>query len=83
MPDNPHTDPNIDPSIDPRIDANNAPLCLDIDHEPELSDEDIIDAMQHIPGYLDISTEDFRTIYHLAWRHAIARLKGRAEGEAQ
>jgi CBS domain-containing membrane protein len=42
--------------------------------EVELSDEDILDAMQHIPGYLDISTEDFRTIYHLAHRHALARL---------
>lgn len=42
--------------------------------EIELSDEDILDAMQHIPGYLDISTEDFRIIYHLAWRHAMARL---------
>ncbi len=41
--------------------------------ELELSDEDIIDAMQHIPGYLDISTEDFRTIYHLAHRHAVER----------
>lgn len=54
-----------------------ADACLDLDHEPELADEDILDAMQHIPGYLDISTEDFRTIYHLAWRHAIARLKQR------
>ena len=53
---------------------------LDLDHEPELSDEDILDAMQHIPGYLDISTEDFRIIYHLAWRHAVARLKGRKDG---
>ena len=42
--------------------------------EVELSDEDILDAMQHIPGYLDISTEDFRTIYHLAHRHALGRL---------
>jgi CBS domain-containing membrane protein len=42
--------------------------------EIELSDEDILDAMQHIPGYLDITTEDFRTIYHLAHRHALARL---------
>lgn len=42
--------------------------------EVELADEDILDAMQHIPGYLDISTEDFRTIYHLAHRHALARL---------
>ncbi len=42
--------------------------------EIELSDEDILDAMQHIPGYLDISTEDFRIIYHLAHRHALGRL---------
>jgi CBS domain-containing membrane protein len=46
-------------------------------NEVELSDEDILDAMQHIPGYLDISTEDFRIIYHLAWRHAVARLQAR------
>ena len=42
--------------------------------EMELTDEDILDAMQHIPGYLDISTEDFRAIYHLAHRHAVGRL---------
>lgn len=45
--------------------------------EIELSDEDILDAMQHIPGYLDISTEDFRIIYHLAWQHALERLQAR------
>ena len=39
-----------------------------------LTDEDILDAMQHIPGYLDITTEDFRTIYQLAHRHALQRL---------
>lgn len=44
--------------------------------EMELTDGDILDAMQHIPGYLDISTEDFRTIYHLAHRHAAGRLTG-------
>lgn len=54
---------------------------LDCDHEPELTDEDILDAMQHIPGYLDISTEDFRVIYHLAWRHAVARMRTRARGD--
>lgn len=42
--------------------------------EVELVDEDILDAMQRIPGYLDISTEDFRMIYHLAHRHAMERL---------
>jgi CBS-domain-containing membrane protein len=47
-----------------------------VDNELELSDEDILDAMRHIPGYLDISTEDFRIIYHLAWRHALDRLRG-------
>ncbi len=40
----------------------------------ELTDEDIRDAMQHISGYLDISMEDFREIYHLAHRHAVQRL---------
>ena len=44
--------------------------------EMELTDADILDAMQHIPGYLDITTEDFRTIYHLAHRHAVERLFG-------
>lgn len=53
---------------------------IDAEHEPELTDADILDAMQHVPGYLDISTEDFRIIYHLAWRHALARLRGRGQG---
>jgi CBS-domain-containing membrane protein len=44
--------------------------------ELELTDDDILDAMQHIPGYLDITTEDFRAIYHLAHRHALERLFG-------
>lgn len=52
-----------------------APAADDVS-EIELTDEDIIDSMQHIAGYLDISTEDFRTIYHLAHRHAIARMFG-------
>lgn len=42
--------------------------------EMELTDDDILDAMRHIPGYLDITTEDFRLIYHLAHRHALERL---------
>ena len=50
-------------------------LTKDVGHEPELTDDDILDAMKHVPGYLDISTEDFRMIYHLAWRHAMHRLK--------
>jgi CBS domain-containing membrane protein len=42
--------------------------------EIELTDADILDAMRHIPGYLDITTDDFREIYHLAWYHALQRL---------
>ena len=42
--------------------------------ELELSDDDILDAMRRIPGYLDITTADFRAIYHLAHRHSVDRL---------
>ncbi len=45
--------------------------------ELELSDDDILDAMTHISGYIDVSTEDFREVYHLAHRHAVDRLFGR------
>lgn len=44
--------------------------------ELELSNEDILDAMQHIAGYIDISTSDFQEIYHQAHRHALKRLFG-------
>jgi len=44
--------------------------------ELELSDADILDAMRHIPGYIDITTTDFRAIYHLAHTHALERLIG-------
>jgi CBS-domain-containing membrane protein len=49
--------------------------------EMELTDGDILDAMREIPGYLDITTEDFRTIYHLAHRHAVGRLFGNVRVE--
>jgi len=48
------------------------PLGLD------LSEEDILDAMSRISCYIDISTEDFREIFHLAHTHALARLFGPA-----
>lgn len=44
----------------------------------DISDEDIYDAMSHVSGYIDITTEDFHEIYHLAFRHAIERLVGRS-----
>jgi len=52
-------------------------------HEPngvdperrDLSDEDILEAMRSIGGYLDITPEDFKAIYHHAYRNALERLK--------
>jgi CBS domain-containing membrane protein len=40
----------------------------------ELKDEDVFEAMKQIPGYLDITPEDFKKIYYLAYRHAMDRL---------
>jgi len=42
--------------------------------EMDLSDEDILAAMASISGYLDITTEDFRALYHLAHQRAVARM---------
>ena len=39
-----------------------------------LSDEDILDAMKSIPGYLDITPGDFKEIYGYAYRHTIDRI---------
>ncbi len=51
------------------------PLIEGVDlPEVELSDADIFDAMRHLSGYIDITTEDFRELYHLAHRHAMERL---------
>lgn len=41
-----------------------------------ISDRDIYDAMKQVPGYIDITTEDFREIYQLAHKHAVKRLVG-------
>jgi len=43
---------------------------------PELTDDDVYDAMGRLPGYLDITTEDFRALYRLAFGHALERLVG-------
>ena len=50
--------------------------------EIELSDDDVLDAMRRIPGYLDISTEDFRAIYRLAHAHALERMFRGVRAEA-
>ncbi|MEN6587967.1 MAG: CBS domain-containing protein [Sulfuricella sp.] len=63
-------------SQDPKADSSGDEVP-----EMELTDADILDAMQHIPGYLDITTEDFRAIYHLAHHHAAGRLFGKIRAE--
>ncbi len=40
----------------------------------DISDDDIYAAMKDIPGYLDITTGDFKDIYRLAFRHALDRI---------
>lgn len=40
----------------------------------DISDEDILEAMKDIPGYLDITPGDFKHLYQFAYTRAIARL---------
>jgi CBS domain-containing membrane protein len=40
----------------------------------EIKEEDILEAMRAIPGYLDITPGDFKEIYRLAFQHALERL---------
>lgn len=40
---------------------------------PDISDRDVLDAMARIPGYLDISVEDFRDLYKVARGQALQR----------
>jgi CBS domain-containing membrane protein len=40
----------------------------------DLTEADILEAMKKIPGYLDITPRDFKEIYLLAYRQAVARL---------
>lgn len=41
---------------------------------PEISDSDIYQAMEEFSGYVDITTEDFKEIYHYAFQHAVKKL---------
>jgi len=40
----------------------------------DISEDDIYEAMKEIDGYLDITPGDFKALYGVAHRHAIARL---------
>jgi CBS domain-containing protein len=54
----------------------NTPDHPKIDPDPgmDLKEEDILEAMQDIPGYLDITPGDFKELYRLAFQHARERL---------
>lgn len=41
---------------------------------PDLTDEDIYEAMKKIPGYIDITPGDFKELYRLVYEHAMERL---------
>jgi CBS domain-containing membrane protein len=43
-------------------------------HPIDMSDDDILQAMKEIVGYIDITTGDFKEIYRLAYKHALKRL---------
>ncbi len=43
-------------------------------YDLEISDKDILEAMKDIPGYIDITTGDFKELYKLAYRHTLARI---------
>jgi CBS-domain-containing membrane protein len=47
---------------------------MDALHSLDISDEDVLEAMKEIEGYLDITPGDFKTLYRLALKHAIHRL---------
>jgi len=57
-----------------RTPLSSPPAVAKEGREIELTDADILEAMSEIPGYLDISTADFRDLYHLAYRHALDRM---------
>lgn len=40
-----------------------------------ITDEDVLEAMREIPGYLDITPSDFIEIYRIAFDHAVTRIK--------
>lgn len=40
----------------------------------EIGDQDILRAMRDIPGYLDITPQDFQQVYRRAYAHALQRL---------
>ena len=40
-----------------------------------ITDEDVLEAMKKIPGYLDITPSDFLEVYRIAFDHAVSRIR--------
>ncbi len=72
MPDQAQT-PSHDFPEPPLGEATGDPIA---DLLPELTEADVAEAMRDIPGYLDISPQDFRELYRASATHALARLAG-------
>jgi len=49
-------------------------MDANLNQSSDISEDDIYEAMKEIDGYLDITPGDFKALYALAHRHAIARL---------
>lgn len=54
--------------------TDQAPSGLTFPLEIELTEEDIEAAMKAVRAYIDLTYQDFREVYHLAFRHALQRL---------
>ena len=54
-------------------------LCGPDECEVPMEEEDILEAMRDIPGYLDITPGDFKELYKLACRHAVRRFLQRVK----
>ncbi|MDO9110129.1 MAG: hypothetical protein Q7U40_05700, partial [Desulfatirhabdiaceae bacterium] len=51
-------------------DTTNGNTCSPVD----ISEKDILAAMKHIQGYIDISPGDFKEVFQVAYSHAIQRI---------
>ncbi|MGC1402870.1 MAG: CBS domain-containing protein [Thermodesulfobacteriota bacterium] len=49
---------------------------------PDLTDQDIYEAMKAVPGYLDITPADFKEVYLQAYQHALERLSRSVTAQA-
>jgi CBS domain-containing protein len=54
-------------------------FCGPDECEVPMEEEDILEAMRDIPGYLDITPGDFKELYKLACRHAVRRFLQRVK----